>query len=330
MRADILRQLIQAHAAGDDAGFRKAALQLAAAESAAGHTRIADDLRHQVAALPSGRSRSAVVDIAQPRGDLAEILEGGHRDERLRDIVLSEGAEAELTRVIKENRARASLERHGIQPRRKLLFHGLPGCGKTLAATVLAGEMGLPLLTVRLATLFSRFLGATATHLRSVFSEMSRRPGVYLFDEFDSIAQARGDSNDVGELRRVATAFLQLMDTDESPSLIVAATNHPELLDRAVFRRFDVVIPFEAPSEAQIADLVHLRLRPHGLDIKAANAVARLGVGLSFADAARACDDAIRSMVLDGRDSLSEGDLVAAFEAARRRGDEQGQFRSRS
>src|SRR5690606_6629274 len=111
--------------------------------------------------------------------------------------------QAELTRVIKENRARASLERHGIEPRRKLLFHGPPGCGKTLGAKVLAGEMGLPLLTVRLASLFSRFLGATANHLRAVFSAMTRRPGVYLFDEFDSVAQARGDSNDVGELRRV-------------------------------------------------------------------------------------------------------------------------------
>ncbi|MCB9595901.1 MAG: ATP-binding protein [Sandaracinaceae bacterium] len=329
MRADIIRQLIQAHADGDDAGFRKAALQLAAAESAAGHTRIADDLRRQVATLSSGRSRGSVVDIAQPRGELADILEGGHRDERLRDIVLSDSAESELTRVIKENRARASLERHGIQPRRKLLFHGAPGCGKTLAATVLAGEMGLPLLTVRLASLFSRFLGATANHLRSIFSEMSRRPGVYLFDEFDSIAQARGDSNDVGELRRVATAFLQLMDTDGSPSLIVAATNHPELLDRAVFRRFDVVVPFEAPSEAQIAQLVRLRLEPHGIDQGAADA-ARLGLGLSYADAARACDDAIRSMVLDGRDKLAEEDLVAAFQAARRRGDEQGQFHGRS
>ncbi len=330
MRADILRQLIQAHAAGDNAAFRKAALQLAAAESAAGHTKIADDLRRQVADLPSGRARGAVVDIAQPRGDLAEILEGGHRDERLRDIVLNDSAQAELTRVIKENRARASLERHGIEPRRKLLFHGPPGCGKTLGAKVLAGEMGLPLLTVRLASLFSRFLGATANHLRAVFAEMTRRPGVYLFDEFDSVAQARGDSNDVGELRRVATAFLQLIDTDASPSLIVAATNHPELLDRAVFRRFDVVVPFELPSEEQLADLVDLRLRPQGIDLEKARSVARLGVGLSYADAARACADALRTMVLDGRDDLRLDDLVSAFKAARRRGDEQGQFRPRS
>ncbi|NOY91362.1 MAG: ATP-binding protein [Deltaproteobacteria bacterium] len=329
MRADIIRQLIEAHAGGNDAGFRKAALQLAAAESAAGHTRIAEDLRRQVATLPSGRSRGSVVDIAQPRGDLAEILEGGHRDERLRDIVLSEGAKSELTRVIKENRSRASLERHGIQPRRKLLFHGVPGCGKTLAAAVLAGEMGLPLLTVRLASLFSRFLGATANHVRSIFSEMGQRPAVYLFDEFDSIAQARGQSNDVGELRRVATAFLQLMDTDESPSLIVAATNHPELLDRAVFRRFDAVVPFEAPREAQLTQLVQLRLKVQGIDPQVARAAARLGLGLSYADAARACDDAIRSMVLDHRERLTEDDLIRAFEAARRRGDEQSEFHGR-
>lgn len=330
MRSDIVRQLIQAYAEANHTAFRKAALQLAAAEHAAGHTRIAQDIRRQVASLEPSQSGAAVVDLAQPRGEMADILEGGYRDERFDDIVLPEGLADELSRILAENRRRAALERHNVQPRRRLLFHGAPGCGKTLAASILAGEMGLPLMTVRLASLFSRFLGATSNHLRLVFAEMSRRPGVYLFDEFDSVGQARGQGSDVGEMRRVATAFLQLMDTDASPSLIIAATNHPELLDRAVFRRFDAVLAFERPDQDRLRRLLELRLRSYDIPGKAIDEAVRVGDGLSFADAARACDDAIRSMVLDSRDSLSREDLVGAFEAARGRQVEQNTFQTGS
>lgn len=221
MRGDIFRRLIEAHSEDDDASFRKAVLQLAASDSAAGHARIADEIRTLVASLPT-TARSNVVDIAQPRGELADILEGRFREERLRDIVLTDTTRADLIRVLQGNRARAALEAHGVQPRRRLLFHGPPGGGKTLTAAVIAGEMGLPLMTVRLAALFSRFLGATATHLRAVFQEMPRRPGVYLFDEFDAIGQARDDAQDVGEMRRVVTSFLQFIDADRSPSLLSA------------------------------------------------------------------------------------------------------------
>lgn len=326
MRGDILKRLIEAHAQGDDPGFRKAALQLAASESAAGHARIAEDVRMLVARMPPV-ARGAVVDIAQPRGELADILEGGFREERLRDIVLGDTAREDLLRILNENRSRAALEAHGVQPRRRLLFHGPPGCGKTLAAAVIAGEMGLPLMTVRLAALFSRFLGATANHLRAVFQEMPRRPGVYLFDEFDAIGQARGDSQDVGEMRRVVTAFLQFIDADRSPSIIVAATNHAELLDRAVFRRFDLVLDFQRPTAEAIETLVRLRLASHGLDDVLVRSLAREADGLAFADVARACDDALRSMILGGASELRESDLVTAFQAARRRGEEHQRLR---
>ena len=323
MRGDILKKLIEAHAGGDEGAFRKAALQLAAAESAAGHARIADELRTLVARMPVMANRGKVIDIAQPRGELADILEGGHREERLGDIVLSAETHDELRRILGENRARAALETHGVQPRRRLLFHGPPGCGKTLAAAVIAGEMGLPLMTVRLAALFSRFLGATATHLWAVFQEMPRRPGVYLFDEFDAIGQARGEAQDVGEMRRVVTAFLQFIDADRSPSILVAATNHAELLDRAIFRRFDVVLAFELPSEAAIAELLALRVPLGGFSSAFLASLARHARGLTFADVARACDDALRSMVLAGETMLREQDLVTAIEAAARRATEQ-------
>jgi SpoVK/Ycf46/Vps4 family AAA+-type ATPase len=321
MKADILKLLLQSHAEGDESSFRKAALQLAAAESTAGHMRIADDIRAIIAKMPatSTRRQGPVVDIAAPRGELADILEGGHREERLRDIVLRPETEETLERVLSENRSRARLERFGVSPRRRLLFHGAPGCGKTLAAAVLAGEMGLPLMTVRFDALFSRFLGATAVQLRAIFAEMPRRPGVYLFDEFDSVAKARGDSQDVGEMNRVVTAFLQLVDADMSGSILVAATNHIELLDRAVYRRFDVIVPFDKPTREQIVDLMELRLSTMGLTHEGAARLAALAEGWSFADVARACDDAVRTMALNDCKEISERDVVLALEELKRR-----------
>jgi len=321
MKADILKLLLESHATGDEAAFRKAALQIAAAESAAGHVRVADDIRAIIAKLPPTGTRqpSPIVDIAAPRGDIADVLAGGHRDERLRDIILPDDVRDLLLRVIAENRSRARLEAHGVSPRRRLLFHGAPGCGKTFAAAVLAGEMGLPLMTVRFDALFSRFLGATAVQLRAIFAEMPRRPGVYLFDEFDSVAKARGDSQDVGEMNRVVTAFLQLVDADVSGSILVAATNHVELLDRAVFRRFDVIVPFEMPTREQVAALLQLRLGNFGLDeAQSAQAAAKVK-GWSFADMARACDDAVRTMALDDRSRISERDVLLAVDDLKRR-----------
>lgn len=321
MKSDILKLILQSHADGDEPSFRRAALQLAAAESGAGHARVADEIRAIIAKMPAASERRSerVVDIASPRGDLADILEGGHRDERLRDIVLRADVRDLLLRVIAENRSRAKLESFGVSPRRRLLFHGAPGCGKTLAAAVVAGEMGLPMMTVRFDALFSRFLGATAVQLRAIFAEMPRRPGVYLFDEFDSVAKARGDSQDVGEMNRVVTAFLQLVDADVSGSLLVAATNHVELLDRAVFRRFDVIVPFEKPSSEQLADLLNLRLQPRGLRRDQVAELSIRATGWSFADVARACDDAVRTMALDGRRQVSEGDVIAAVEDLKHR-----------
>jgi SpoVK/Ycf46/Vps4 family AAA+-type ATPase len=321
MKADILKLLLQAHADGDETTFRKAALQLAAAESTAGHVRVADEIRAIIAKMPATNARKSpsVVDIAAPRGELADLLEAGHRDERLRDIVLRDDARELLLRVISENRSRSRLERFGVGPRRRLLFQGPPGCGKTLAAAVLAGEMGLPLMTVRLDALFSRFLGATGVQLRAIFAEMPRRPGVYLFDEFDAVAKARGDSQDVGEMNRVVTAFLQLVDADVSGSILVAATNHVELLDRAVFRRFDVIVPFEKPTREQLVELLMLRLAPVGLGRPLAERHAAHAEGWSFADVVRACDDAVRSMALDEREEVAERDLLEALEALKRR-----------
>lgn len=314
MHGKILTELLEAHLSGDQERFRKLALQLAAAESKAGHTRIAEEIRAVLAKVPETRAMpSPVVDLARPRGEMADVLDGGYSDAHLRDIVLSTETRARLERVLLETRSRAKLESFNVAPSRRLLFHGPPGCGKTFCASVVAGELGLPLMTVRVDGLFSRFLGATANHLRAIFAEMPRRPGVYLFDEFDALAKARTDGQDVGEARRILTAFLQLVDADKSHSLLIAATNHVESLDKAVFRRFDLRLDFEMPTDQQVAELIELRLAAMEIDPATVHRVVALADGLSFADVARACDEAIRIMVLDDRRALRESDLVEAF-----------------
>lgn len=311
MRTESLKLLLLAHVNGDEDAFRKAALQLASAESGAGHIRIAQELREILAKMPAQALK--VVDIAQPRGELGDVLEGGHRQERLANIVLASDRRELFERILRENRSRPRLEKFGVAPRRKILFHGPPGCGKTLGASVLAGEMGLPLMTVRLDGLFSRFLGATANHLRAIFAEMPRRPGVYLFDEFDSVAKSRGDAHDVGEMNRIVTAFLQLTDADRSHSILIAATNHAELIDRAMFRRFDVIVPFELPEEAQVEAMLRLRFSAFELSTQVLKAAAKAAMGMSFADIARTCDDAIRTMALAERETLDPLDVQLAF-----------------
>lgn len=320
MKSDVLKQLLKAHVDGDDTGFRKAALQLAAAESSAGHVRTAEGIREIIAQLRPPlpqQSRGMVVDLAQPRGELAELLEGSFRTERLGDIVLPPKKRDLLTRLILESRSRVSLQKWSVAPRRKLLFHGPPGCGKTLAAAVMAGELGVPLMTVRFDALFSRFLGATANHLRLIFGEMPRKPGVYLFDEFDAVAKKRADVQDVGEMRRIVSSFLQLVDADKSASLLIAATNHVELLDRAVFRRFDAAIQFELPGADELLSLLRLRLGAFRLGARLLRDLARTHVGISYADATKACEDAIRTMALEQREALTQNDLIQAFDHLR-------------
>jgi SpoVK/Ycf46/Vps4 family AAA+-type ATPase len=177
----------------------------------------------------------------------------------------------------------------------------------------LAGELGLPLFLVRLEGLISKYLGETAAKLRLVFDAVRDTRGVYLFDEFDAIASKRGLPNEVGEIRRILNSFLQFIEHEESNSLVVAATNHPELLDHAVYRRFDDVIEYQLPNAAQIADALRARMREFsdkGMDWKSLGTEAG---GLSYAEVARAADEAIKEAIIHDRTVVSQTELARAL-----------------
>src|SRR5260221_1323819 len=213
-------------------------------------------------------------------------------------MVLSREMNSRLVRVIKEQRRASHIRSFGLHPSRKILLLGPPGTGKTLTGAVLAGELSLPLFVVRLEGLITKFMGETAAKLRLVFDSIARVRGVYLFDEFASIGSQRGLRNEVGEIRRVLNSFLQFIEGDESLSLILAATNHPEILDHALYRRFDELLEYELPDERLRIQLLQTRLRPIRLDSVDWFRLGECADGMSHAEIVRAAENAVKAMLI--------------------------------
>lgn len=300
--AEQLKALVKSHISRDDRQFYSVAMQVAAHEAKVGHGKLAEELRDMIDAAKvhaaSEEQHGKLVPLARPRGELASLLSVTYPKNRLVDMVLDNQAAEQLQRIMKEQRMFARIREHGLSPRRKLLLVGPPGTGKTMTASALAGELGVPLFLVRLDALITKFMGETAAKLRQIFDAIADVRGVYFFDEFDAIGSQRGLSNDVGEIRRVLNSFLQMIEHDESNNLIIAATNHPEILDYALFRRFDDVIEYHLPTAGQAADLIRSRLgkfAPKPFPIKA---IAAKAEGLSYAEIRRAVDESIKEVVM--------------------------------
>lgn len=299
---DQLRALVKSFIDQDERQFYSVAMQVAAHEAKIGHGKLAQELRDLIDSAKQRASRlettGKLVPIARPRGDLVGLLTASYPNNRLADMVLSPAVAAQLDRILHEQRNQARIREHGLAPRRKLLLVGPPGTGKTMTASVLAAELGIPLLSVRLDTLITKFMGETAAKLRQVFDAMNEVRGVYFFDEFDAIGSQRGMANDVGEIRRVLNSFLQMIEQDQSNGLIVAATNHPEILDHALFRRFDDVIEYQLPAAELGLKLIRSRLSRFAPAPFPQKAISAKLSGLSYADLRRAVDEAIKDAIL--------------------------------
>jgi SpoVK/Ycf46/Vps4 family AAA+-type ATPase len=302
--AEQIKALIRSHIEGDDERFRALAIQLAAQAARKGQGKFAQELKSLLdQAAKSGAfppKLTGPVPLAQPRGELAGLISAAYPKVRLSDMVLDEGVHQRLRRVLSEQRQQHKLREHGLTPRRKLLLTGPPGTGKTMSASALAGELHLPLFTIVLDGLITKYMGETAVKLRVIFDAIAKTRGVYLFDEFDAIGAKRLSSNDVGEIRRVLNSFLQFLEQDTSNSLIVAATNHVELLDRALFRRFDDVIDYPLPTPQRAERTIRARLTMLDLADVVWDSVLETTKGLSYADLTRACEDVAKEAILSG------------------------------
>lgn len=304
--------MIRSHAEGDSEKFLAVAETIAVDAGKSGKLKMANDLRLVITDARQSaepRQASAPVPITAPRGELAGLVRASYPETHLADLVLNNDLARRIHRAVREHRERDVLHKNGLTPRRKYLFSGPPGTGKGMTAAAVAGELNLPLFTILLDGVITKFLGETASKLRLVFDSMKSHRGVYFFDEVDALASRRDADNDIGEARRMLNSFLQFLEEDQSSSVIVAATNHKVLLDPAIFRRFDAAFTYSKPSAEEAQRVLKFNLSQFKLDHIDWKSVSAGAEGLSQADLVAAAADAARDAVLDN-DGLLTGDIL--------------------
>jgi SpoVK/Ycf46/Vps4 family AAA+-type ATPase len=309
--------LLRTHVQGDETEFLSVAMEMAAREARLGHAKVAEQIRDLVDQARERKSqiekRAGSVVVLQPKGEIANLLSVQQPTIRLASMVLDEALEKRLRRTLLEQRQQNKLRSHSLRARRKLLFIGPPGTGKTMTAAALAGELHFPLFSILLEGVITKFMGETAAKLRMIFQAMTVEKGVYLFDEFDALGARRTQTNDVGEIRRVLNSFLQLLEKDDSDSIIIAATNHADLLDRALFRRFDDVLAYELPDEKTGVKIMESRLTQFHVDRVDWQQVSKEVSGLSQGELARASDEAAKHAILQNTTQIATQDLLLAL-----------------
>jgi SpoVK/Ycf46/Vps4 family AAA+-type ATPase len=321
MSANHLLALLNSHIDGDEERFLSIALQVAAQEARQGRPEEAEKLKRLVqrardqqrTGRPAGGQTP--IPLARPRGELQGLVESTYPKVTLASMVLADDVRSRLARVVRQQRERTTLRDHGQAPTTHMLLVGPPGTGKTMTASALAGELRLPLFTVRLEALFSRFLGETAGKLRLVFDQVAQTRGVYLLDEFDAIGARRGDPNDVGEIRRVLNSVLSFMEEpNTTDSLVLAATNHVEILDEALARRFDDVIEYGLPDPTGARAIIERRLGKFKLAARSWASIEPALLGLSQAELVRAADAVVKDAILEGATKASPNALRLALQ----------------
>ncbi|MBU4316220.1 MAG: ATP-binding protein [Proteobacteria bacterium] len=311
--AEQLKSLIRSHLSDEPERFYSIALQVAAHEAKQGHIALAHDIRDIV---DKARKTKGAVVLRFPKDMLGLVLSENPGIGKSA-LVIPSALQDRITRIIHEYRQQHKLKSHGLSHRRKILLIGPPGTGKTMTAKVLAHELRLPLHTIQVDRLVTKFMGETSAKLRQIFDLIQNEVGVYLFDEFDAIGGERSLENDVGEMRRVLNAFLQFIEQDASDSVVVAATNSPKLLDRALYRRFDDVIYYEQPSDEERKRLIENVLGTY-MDARFAwKQVITASLELSHAEIDHACRDAIKNAILSDKTKVNATELLVMLEERR-------------
>lgn len=309
-----LRQLIKAGTTGDLAAFRRASETVILEERQKQHHLLANDLEQILYGdvIPPIRNglTSIISQIPKDKEKGFPLFDIKQPQRSIEELILSPENTSIIEELLEEHRRNDVLKSYGMKASQKIILFGPPGCGKTLAAEVIAYELDYPLAVVRLDALVSSYLGETASNLRKVFDFLSQYPLVVLFDEFDAIGKERGDTSEHGELRRVVNAVLQMIDAYQGKSLILAATNHEHLLDTAIWRRFDETIDFPIPTDSLIHKILSLKLRGvrRQFELDEPELINCLS-GLSGADIERVVRRAIKRIILHNQEFLTLSDI---------------------
>lgn len=293
-RNDLVLQLVKSGVAGDRDASRRVAEALVADERSKQHTALADRLESAMKTAP--KTQASLLTL--PREDIVGLqARAPHRT--LDTICLTDINRTLIDEFVEEQERADLLRSNGIEPRHTMLLVGPPGCGKTTLAEAIASALCLPLNIVKYDTLVGSYLGETSARLRRVFEYARTNPCVLFFDEFDAIGKERGDASDVGELKRVVASLLTQIDDMPATSIVVCATNHPELLDSAAWRRFEMRLTLDLPSAGELADYFARFAATLDEELGATpTALAKALQGASYADAEAFCIDAKRRSIL--------------------------------
>ena len=303
--AEQLKSLIRSHFGNEPERFHTIALQVAAHEAKRGHSALAHDIRNLID-MERKKAGPRVLNFPKDLRGLVLTEESGTSKQVL---VMNAELQARIDQIIHEYRQQEKLKSHGLFHRRKVLLIGPPGTGKTMTAKVLSHELRIPLHTVQVDRLVTKFMGETSAKLRQIFDFMKEEHGVYFFDEFDAIGGERALDNDVGEMRRVLNAFLQFIEQDTSDSIVIAATNKPKLLDQALFRRFDDVLYYKNPTDEEKQQLIKNVLGTFKSSRFNWKTILAKSANLSHAELVLACNDAIKNAILSDKKKISASDL---------------------
>jgi SpoVK/Ycf46/Vps4 family AAA+-type ATPase len=248
-RADLLLNLVRSGARGDQTLFRKSLEALIAEERSKQHHILADRLA--VHLQLNGNLANVLQPPAPRNGQIQELFYEVTPYRHLHDLILTKALFSSCKELIEEQNRADLLRAHNIEPRHRVLLAGPPGNGKTSLAEAIATELAIPLLVVRYESVIASYLGETAVRLARLFEQVRSRHCILFLDEFDVLGKERGDIHETGEIKRVVSSLLLQIDALPSYVVVVTATNHPELLDRAAWRRFQLRLNLPLPTIKQ-------------------------------------------------------------------------------